>query len=192
VAVVAVAFAMATLPGTAAAHPANETDHGVDERTFTVLWSGDVDGDVNHRRDEDDLTALRQLTNGTDVPLNEPPGAVEQWNRGDIEDFPETNASVSIHPPDTMTEDGQFIRGAYAELFAVQPSTRARLSPGRTPLSVASSGEVFGTVDYRVDVPANDTIGDRRVAWRFKHHQINSTRLLVDGRREATGNGPHI
>lgn len=190
---IAVVLVTAILSGTAAAHPANETDHGVDERTFTILWSGDQDGDVHHshEREDDELAALRQLANGTDVPLNEPPGAVAQWNRGDIEDFPETNASVSIHPPDADLQNGRFVRGAYAELFAVQPSTRARLSPGRTPLYVASSGEVFGAVDYRVDVPATDVTGDRRVSWRLKDHRINSTRLLVDNEQETTGNGSH-
>ena len=59
------------------AHPENETDHGVDERTFAVLWSGDEDGNVSTTTGDGELAALRQLANGTDIPLNSPPKAVE-------------------------------------------------------------------------------------------------------------------
>ena len=68
--------------------PQNETDHGVDERTFVALWSGDVDGNVSVRASDGEVAALRQLANGTDIPLNSPPRAVEQWNRGNLENFP--------------------------------------------------------------------------------------------------------
>jgi hypothetical protein len=119
-AVAAVALAVA-LVGTstvapALAHPENETDHGVDERTFVVLWSGDEDGNVSAQAGEGELAALRQLANGTDIPLNSPPRAVDQWNRGDLENFPETDEDVSIHSPDADTEDGRFVEDAYAEL----------------------------------------------------------------------------
>ncbi len=184
------------LVGTAAvapalAHPENETDHGVDERTFVVLWSGDEDGNVSAQAGDGELAALRQLANGTDIPLNSPPQAVERWNRGDLADFPETNEDVSIHPPDADTEDGRFVKDAYAELFAVQPSTRARLSESRTPLYVAPDGNALGTVDYRVAVPPDDTTGDRRVYWSLQEHQISTTRLLVDGHVEAIDSGLH-
>jgi len=173
------------------AHPPAETDHGVDERTFVVLWSGDEDGNVSTPSGDGELAALRQLANGTDIPLNSPPEAVEQWNHGELGEFPQTNASVSLYPPDADTADGQFVKDAYTELFAVQPSTQARLSPSRTPLYVAPDGRVLGTVDYRVDVPSDDTTGDRRVYWRLQSHQINATRIIVDGQIETTGGGSH-
>ena len=173
------------------AHPENETDHGVDERTFAVLWSGDEDGNVSTTAGEGELAAVRQLANGTDIPLNSPPEAVERWNRGELGEFPETNASVSLYPPGADTENGRFVKDAYAELFAVQPLTRARLSPSRTPLYVVPDGRVLGTVDYRVEVPTDDTTGDRRVYWRLQSHQINASRILVDGQVETTGGGSH-
>lgn len=173
------------------AHPPAETDHGVDERTFVVLWSGDEDGNVSTPSGDGELAALRQLANGTDIPLNSPPEAVEQWNRGELEEFPDTNANVSLYPPDADTANGRFVKDAYAELFAVHPSTQARLSPSRTPLYVAPDGRVLGTVDYRIDVPADDTTGDRRVYWRLQSHQINATRIIVDGQIETTGGGSH-
>lgn len=191
VVLLAVVFVGTSTVTPAIAHPENETGYGIDERTFVVLWSGDEDGNVSVQDRDGELAALRQLANGTDIPLNSPTRAVEHWNRGDLEDFPETDENVSIHPPDADTEDGRFVKDAYAELFAVQPSTRARLSESRTPLYVAPDGRVLGTVDYRVDVPADDTTGDRRVFWRLQSHQINATRILVDEQVETTGDGSH-
>ena len=40
-------------------------------------------------------------------------------------------------------------------------------------------------------MPADDTTGDRRVFWRLQSHQINATRILVDGQVETTGGGSH-
>jgi len=105
------------------AHPPNSTDHGVPEETFHKLWSGDQDG-----ANLSNGSAVEQLGEGTDVPFDSPPRAVERWNRGDHQEFPATNSSVSIHPPDADLTSDQFIKEAYTEVFAVQPSTRARLS----------------------------------------------------------------
>lgn len=173
-----------------AADPPNSTDHGVLEETFHKLWSEDQDG-ATDSANLSNGSAVEQLGEGTDIPFNSPPQAVEQWNQGDHQEFPETNSSVSIHPPDANLTNKQFIKEAYAEVFAVQPSTRARLSSSRQPLYVAPNGTLRGTVDYRVAVPSNDTSGDRRVYWSLKSHQIEETKLLVDGGEETTAGGSH-
>lgn len=172
------------------AHPPNSTDHGVPEETFYKLWSGDQD-DPSTNTNLSDPPAFEQLGNRTDVPFDSPPRAVEQWNRGDHQEFPATDRSVSIHPPDADLTSRGFIREAYTEIFAVQPSTRARLSATRQPRYVASEGTLRGTVDYRVEVPSDDTSGDRRVFWELESHQIEETNLLVDGEDEADGEGSH-
>jgi len=173
-----------------AADPPSSTDHGVPEETFHKLWSGDQDG-ATDGANLSNGSAVKQLSEGTDVPLNSPPQAVEQWNQGDHQEFPETNSSVSIHPPDANLTNKRFIKEAYTEVFAVQPSTRARLSSSRQPLYVAPNGTLRGTVDYRVAVPSNDTSGDRRVYWSLESHQIEETKLLVDGGEETTAGGSH-
>lgn len=178
--------------GLAAAHPHEEPDHGVNETTFPVLWSGDADGNVTAGGQGDDETiAIRQLANGTDVPLNSPPRDVETWNDGELGDFPSTDRSVSIRPSGAETEDGRFVRDAHATLFAVQPSTRARLSSSSHPLYVAEEGAVLGTTDYRVRVPEDDTTGSRQVYWSLQEHRIDESRLLVDGDEETTRGGSH-
>lgn len=172
------------------ADPPTDTDHGIEEETFNELWSGDRDDSANHEQSKDG-TAIEQLSSGTDFPFDSPPRAVEQWNRGDHQDFPSTNGSVSIHPPDASLTNRRFIEDAYTAVFAVQPSTRARLSPSRQPLYVAPEGTLLGTVDYRVVVPPDDTSGDWRVNWNLESHQIDETRLLVNGVEESTGHGGH-
>jgi transcription initiation factor TFIIB len=59
---VAVVVLAVALVGTAAvapalAHPENETDHGVDERAFVILWSGDEDGNVSAQAGDGELAA---------------------------------------------------------------------------------------------------------------------------------------
>ena len=191
---VALAFALlaTTAAGLATADPPDEPDHGVNETTFPALWSGDVDGNVSSGGDGDnDTVAMRQLANGTDVPFNAPPADVAAWNDGEIDEFPSTNRSVSIRPSGADTESGRFVRDAHATIFAVQPSTRARLSESSQPLYVDSDGTVLGTVDYRIELPEDDPNGSRQVYWSLEEHRFEETRLLVDGEEVATGGGSH-
>jgi len=178
----------ATVP--TSAHPPNSTDHGVSGETFHKLWAGDEDGTTDGGNLSDG-TAIEQLANGTDVPLDSQPRSVERWNRGDHKEFPATNRSMSIHPPDADLTNGAFIKDAYTEVFAVQPSTRARLSPSKPPRYVAPNGTISGTVDYRAALPTNDTSGDRRVYWNLVSHQIRETTLLIDGEEEMATDGSH-
>ncbi|MFW5956621.1 MAG: hypothetical protein ACOCQY_04385 [Halorhabdus sp.] len=184
-------LALSTLAGAAIAHPPSDPDHGTNETRFPILWSGDKDGTVRTVEEGGRDAALRQLANGTDLPLNAPPRDVERWNAGDIDDFPETNRSVSIRPTHADTGGGRFIEDAHATLFAIQPSTRARLSSSDRPLYVGREGEVFGTADYRIRVPEDDTTGDRQVYWSVEEHRIDETRLVIDGETVATASGGH-
>ncbi|MFW6437278.1 MAG: hypothetical protein ACOCYZ_06560 [Halococcoides sp.] len=184
-------LALSTLAGAAIAHPPSDPDHGTNETRFPILWSGDEDGTVRTVEEGGRDAALRQLANGTDLPLNAPPRDVERWNSGDFGEFPESNRSVSIHPSHADTDGGEFVKEAHATLFAIQPSTRLRLSASRQPLFVGRSGEVFATTDYRVRVPEDDTTGDRQVYWSVEEHRIDETRLVIDGDTVATGGDDH-
>jgi len=186
----------------ATAHPPSEPDHGVNDTTFYTLWAGDEDASNRTALEErvgESPSAMQELAAGSDIPLNDPPAAVEQWNRGDHGDFPPTGASQSIAPPHATLTDGRFVADAYAAVFAVQPSTRARLTEtdvddprtGGHPRYVAPNGSLLGTVDYRVDLPPDDTTGDRRVRWSIHEHSVTATRLLVDGQLETNASGSH-
>ena len=187
----ALTLAVTAIVGPAMAHPPSEPGHGTNETRFPLLWSGDHDGNVSIDGETSDGVAIRQLANGTDLPLNAPPRDVERWNAGDSEEFPDTNRSVSIRPTHADTGGGRFVKDAHATLFAIQPSTRARLSPSEQPLYVGSDGEVLGTVDYRVRIPEDDTTGDRQIYWSLEEHRIDETRLVIDGETVASNSGSH-
>lgn len=172
------------------ADPPTSTDHGIPPDQFYTLWSKDQDAATKTAVIDGQL-AIEELANGTDIPLDRPPAAVETWNRGDLEEFPTTTPANSIYPPDADLQRSDFIRDAYVEVFAVQPSTRARLSPSDQPLYVAPNGSVLGTVDYRVAMPADNTSGDHRVSWQLEDHAITEVRLIVDGTTVTTVNRTH-
>jgi hypothetical protein len=179
------------------AHP-EEPDHDVNESTYYTLWAGDTDQanvsvslDAGESADGSTGTAMRVLATGTDIPLSEPPEAVEQWNRGDHGDFPATAPGTSLAPSEARLRDSGAIRDAYVEIFAIQPSTRALVSPSRQPLYAAPRGQVLATTDYRVQLPPDDTTGNRTVRWRLVTHDLVETRLLVDGDLEHSTGGAH-
>jgi hypothetical protein len=191
--VIMTALAASPTIGVSTAEPPESTDHGVDERTFHTLWSGDEDtgeGSIADRSD-DDGAEMRALAARTDIPLDSPPVAVERWNRGDLGDFPQGDATTSIHPPGASLSDGRFVRDAHTSLFAVHPSTRANLSPDDQPLYVAPDGEVLGIVDYGIRRPSNDTTAPSYEYNRLLTHGVTETRLFVDDQLETRSGGTH-
>lgn len=186
-------FALASVTPTAA-HPPTHPDHGVDPVVYYTLWSGDFDKTEAIQLDvgsKETAAAVRTLGRTTDVPFDEPPAAVERWNRGDHDEFPETDVRTSIHPRDVRLTDVTFVRDAYVAVFAVQPSTRALISRDKQPLYIGPEGELLGTVDYRIELPPGTIGPNRTVDWRLRNHGIVGTRLLLDGHPIATGAGTH-
>jgi hypothetical protein len=173
--------------------PPPDPDHGVNNSTHYTLWSGDKDEPASGKEDwsTQSSSTMQALAQRTDIPYDSPPKAVEQWNRGDLNDFPQTTANESIHPPNATLSNGRFVKDAYTEVFAIQPSTRVRESPSNQSLYVAPNGTVLGTIDYRVEHPANDTAGETQVAWRLEEDDIREVRLEVDGVLETTAAGTH-
>ena len=183
----------ATATDTSDPAPPPDPDHGVNNSTHYTLWSGDKDEPASGQENwsTQSSSTMQELAQRTDIPYDSPPKAVEQWNRGDLDDFPQTTANKSIHPPNATFSNGSFVKDAYAEVFAIQPSTRVRESPSNQPLYVAPNGTVLGTVDYRVEHPANDTAGETRVAWTLEEDDVREVRLEVDGTVETTTAGTH-
>lgn len=177
------------------AHSEPGPRYGIPTEDFYVIWSGQLDRYVNATSYADvvdgELPPIAQLATETDLPMKQPPAAVERWNRNDLERFPETDRNTSVHPPHAELNDGEFIQDAYAAIFAVQPSTRTHQSPDRRPLYVDSSGEVLGTVDYRIRLPPGNESGDKRVSWSVESHRIVETRVSVDGDDETVARGTH-
>lgn len=110
---------------TAAVQSANAAppvpDHGVNNSTHYTLWSGDEDETRSETPDWSNTSTspMQELARRTDVPFDSPPDAVEQWNRDDLHDLGETDASASIHPPNATLTDGAILKDAYVEVFAI-------------------------------------------------------------------------
>lgn len=170
---------MTTLATPTAAHPPTDPDHGVNASTFETLWSGDEEQeDVGALAN---ASALAVLANGTDVPLDTPPQAVEEWSRGDHREVPTSDASRSIAPSGADLKQGRFIKDAHATVFAIKPSTTVLLSPDEQPRYVAPNGSVLAMVDHRVAVPEASESADRQVSWSVASARIVETRLEVNG-----------
>lgn len=175
------AGALSTASTASDARPVPE--HGVDAGAFYPLWSGDTDGDLPANASGD----LATLTRAIDVPFDTPPSTVDEWNTADLADFPRSDWARSIHPPDATLHSEGLIRDAYVEVFAVAPSTRARLAPTETPLLVGRRGRVLATTDYRAVLPAaTSTTG-----WTLTNHSIESVTLRVDGVPVDATHGTH-
>lgn len=161
--------------------------------THYTLWSGDEDEPAVGQDEwsNQSTSTMQEIARRTDIPFSSPPKAVELWNRGDLNDFPQTTANTSIHPPNATLSNGTFVKDAYVEVFAIQPSTHLRQSQTNQSLYVAPNGTVLGTVDYRVERPANTTSGDTQVTRTLEREQIREVRLEVDGVVETTDAGTH-
>ncbi|MFD1588054.1 hypothetical protein ACFR9U_13805 [Halorientalis brevis] len=170
--------------------PPEEPEHGLNNSTFYPLWSNDDDVNITANQ-----TGYAALANGTDLSYHRPPAAVETWNQRDLEEFPvsSTNTSASIIPRGTKTSSSSkgWIKDAYVELFAIQPSTQMYINPDRQPLYVPSNGTILGTIDYRVSLPADDTSGDRRVSWSLNSAQITTVQAVSGYRTIGTTTPDH-
>lgn len=187
---VGVGLLLAGVAGTVAAHPPPDPDHGLNETLFPLLWSGDDDGNISVADDGSDAAlAVAQLAQGVDVPFTRPPSAVEDWNTADLSTFPETDADVSIRPAGAPATDGRFVRDAHVTTAAIVPSTLVHVSPDTQPLYVRGDGRVLGVMDFRIELPEDETAGTRRVSWAVESVDVSDTRLAVDGREVSRADG---
>ena len=122
-----------------------QPDHGVEEE-FDKLWSG-------HSYDPPSEGAgpTEYITRSSDHFYDEPPGAPDSWNGGEVSEFRGTGATVSLYPSGVNLENGNTVKDAYVKFFDVSGSTRVLFSPQREVLYVPTNGEVRGFVDYRVE-----------------------------------------
>ena len=152
----------------------------MNDTVFAPLWSNDTDEAVLVEDTSPD-GAVRTLASGTDIPVNDPPAVVAQWNRGEHGEFPQTSSETSTAPSHATLEQGRFIRDAHVTLLSVQPSTVVHTSATERTHYVAPSGTVLGIVDYRVRTPSGSHSANRTVSHSITRTRVNQTRLLVDG-----------
>ena len=173
--------------------PASGPDHGVDDPLFSQLWSDDTDDpdatlSFGNVTTEDEFLAI--LATSTDIPFDEPPAAVAQWNAGDHREFPTRGTNWSVAPTGTPRRNKGPIRDATVRIFAIDPSTLVHDSTG-TALTTAPDGTVRAVVDYRLQLRADDTEGPRRVRYWVDSDDIDEVTLSVDGSPHRTVSGSH-
>jgi hypothetical protein len=165
--------------------------NGLTENESATLWSRDTDDYINQttyrERYGENRTAVQQVANGTDVTFTRPPATAATWTRNDFQDLDAGGSNTSVHPPHANLTDSVFIENAHATVFAVQPSTRAHLAAGTTPLYIAPNGTLRGFVDYRVRLPEGNATSE----WSLVDHSVDTVRLQADGVPLAEQNGSH-
>lgn len=168
--------------------------YGVENGTYQRLWSDDTD-DANLSLDDFDgknttskAAFVRRLTKSTDIPFEQPPQAVEDWNQGDINDYSHGNRKTSVHPAGASLEDGVYIKDAFVSIFAIQPSTVLHQGRGTTQ-HIAPDGQVLAISDYRVIVPEDDHEGSHRERWDLLGTKVENVTLSADGRTLDTSRG---
>lgn len=170
--------------------PAGGT-HGIPPNETAKLWSLDNDQyitDSQYRNQTgENRTTMEALLNGTDYVWTTPPTLPARWNRRDWAAYSRnfsTNRNQSIHPEDAhLRQSSQgWIQDAHATLYRIQPSTRLYQTPNQTVRYIAPDGQVRGLVDYRVQLPANDTdeTDGQKTFWTLRHHEITAV-CVVQG-----------
>nr|WP_317176006.1 hypothetical protein [Halovivax sp. KZCA124] len=168
--------------------------YGVENSTFQILWSEDVDDgnlsvdDFEGANVSSDGEFAARLAKSTDVSFEQPPDAVATWNDGDFEGFSPGGDDESVHPDGASLEDDEYIKDAYVEIYAVQPSTILHEDNGTTQY-VAPDGDVLAISDYRVLLPEDDTSGSEQDEWSLTETSIDSIELKADGQTLSTSDG---
>lgn len=167
-------LALLAASGSAAGHPPSSTDHGVDEGAFDTLWSRDTARPADRN---DSLTEFIAKTSDHTFP--DPPEAPERWTRGEHQEIAgafDSNAdrdtqTYTVHPGDEPLRQGDWIKDAYADVFAIAPSTVVHASDARTEHVVPTSGSVLGVVDFRIEFPSSTC------DWEILDYKLESSRL---------------
>lgn len=173
--------------------PASGPDHGVADPLFSQLWSGDTDApdaipSLANVTTEGEFLAV--LARSTDIPFDESPAAVAQWNAGDHREFPTRGTNWSLAPTGTPRRDRGPLRDVTVRIFTVDPSMLVHDDSGST-LLVAPEGTVRAVVDYRLQLRDDDTEGSRRVRYWVDSDDIDEVTLSVDGTPHETTSGTH-
>ena len=169
-------------------------ENGLTANETATLWSRDDDSFISAReyreRFGENRVPMAALANATDITFKRPPETAATWTRNDFPDLTPGTETVSIYPPNADRQNGTIIRDAHATIFAVNPSTRTHVSPGRTSLYVAREGTLRGFIDYRIE-QAVTSLNNGSTNRRLLSHDIARIRVKQDGRTIAATTGTH-
>ncbi|RQG95561.1 hypothetical protein [Natrarchaeobius chitinivorans] len=163
--------------------PQPETNE-LDANETATLWSKSPNecpsGEEYHEQFGEQRTALEGLSDCTDISFAEPPETANIWTQSDFESLSPGSASTAVYPEHATTADGQWISDAHATVFAIQPATVVHQDSDETPVYIAPQGDIYGFIDYRVDVPEGESTDARTVSWSLVEHEISDIRVKQD------------
>jgi hypothetical protein len=172
------------------------TESGLNESEEATLWAKQsaetyVDESAYEAAYGENRTTVHQIANGTDMTFRRPPDTAGQWTRYAHSRYEPGDSSASVFPPTANRTNSTYIKDAHATLFALSPATKTYLTSGDSRFYVAPEGEAFGTVDYRVALPADETVGNTTTKWDLETHRISEVRLYADDEEIARTDGTH-
>ncbi|WP_244510039.1 hypothetical protein [Halogranum gelatinilyticum] len=168
----AVCVVVSLWAGVVVGNNASGEDNGLSQNESATVWSRDADTGVP----ENSQTGVEAVAAATDISFKRPPATAATWTRNDFTDLRPGGVRESVYPPHADTRNGTYIADAHATTFAVQPSTRAHIASGETPLYIAPNGTVRGLVDYRI----RETMGNQSLS--VVSHEVTAVRVLREGR----------
>jgi hypothetical protein len=165
------------------------TDSGLNESEEATLWSNMPP--EHFKTDGGDRTVVHDIATGSDLTFIEPPSTAHRWTRYAHKTYQPGEAETSVYPASASTDASRYIKDAHATVFAATPSTRTHIDATETRRYVAPDGELFGTVDYRIEIPSDDRRGGWSYSWRVRNHEIDEVRLYADSVEVAVTDGTH-
>lgn len=114
-----------------------------------------------------------------DISWADPPD-VSPWVAAEHDEFDEGDDSWTVHPSGTTLSSGSYIKDAYVRIFSITPSTVVKADSGEE-MYIDEDGTVRALIDFRTEMPTDDTTGTTRHLYSSKGKSIDSVSLLVDG-----------
>jgi hypothetical protein len=168
--------------------------YGIDSTDVVSLFSGDEDdyygviADTVFSSDITDDEFEKRFYQIGDFTFAEPPEAISQWNRNNVNEFSAGGRGKTVFPygvasPDEF-EDSRYIKDAYVTFYSVDPSVTV-LSASDTEtdeIRVGREISVRGVHSNRLEKPdpQYENRADRRQDVRLEDYDVTEVRLLTD------------
>lgn len=157
----------------------DEALDGVDEEEIE-------DGEYNDELTDEEMTLLlRAQAAAHDWSTRELPGSIT-WNKQNFDAFTVISDEDKSHHPGGV-EDGERIKAAHASIFDIHKSVITYAEPGDIQWYIPRDGDVFGMVDYYIDVPETEWIVDNdymkyKTEYELANHTVDEACILNSGK----------
>ncbi|GAB3686583.1 hypothetical protein GCM10028857_18840 [Salinarchaeum chitinilyticum] len=156
--------------------------------TWLRLWSGDVDQSPSKPFGDGRFGFEASLAASTDVPFDRPLQAPAAWNAKNVGEHQDHSLQTSRYPQGTTVTDGEFLRDAYVEIYAIDPSTILH-TDGALRRYVDESGTVSAVSDFRIPTSLEAQSGAVEHTVEAVSKTATTVSLSYDGQQLDTGQG---